>query len=204
MTPTVPTLKFCPPIFKGCGKVEGLPKGWEAGPTCIKRSTFVGPVPVSVEASARMEVCFEVGVAIDGQTFEPGFKAGPTVDIGVEVKGGVGVDSLITVFAGVKGTLSLLKLGFPTTWALKVEQQFGEDKTMVEGLFKVVYGREVAAELTILRLSLALFAEVGFGPFKAETEYPLFDSGGINLSATLGGAVLQQFKMDLKNPLADQ
>jgi hypothetical protein len=203
-TPTLPQIKFCPPVFKGCEKSKDLPKGWEAGPTCLKRSTFVGPVPVSVEASARLEVCINMGLAIDSQTFEPAFKVGPEVDLGVEVKGGVGVDQLITVFAGIKGTLSLLKLGFPVSWFLRVEQIFGSDGTMLEGLFKVAYIREVSAEMTILRLTVALFAEVGFGPFKAETEYPIFDFPGFNLSVTLGGKVKEKFKLDLTNPLADQ
>ncbi len=203
LTPTVPTATICPPVFKGCEPVEGVPN-WAAGPTCIKRTTFVGPVPVSVEASAFMDVCVEIGVAIDSDTFEPAFKAGPTVDIGVEVKGGAGVDEGITLFAGVKASLSLLKLGFPITWALKVEQVLDSNNTMVEGMFKVKYSREISAEMTILQLTLSLFAEAGLGWFKVEMEYPLFDEPGVSTSRSLGSAAVNEVKIDLNNPVANQ
>jgi len=203
-TLTVPKLRFCPAIFKGCEASKSLPKGWKTGPACISRTTFVGPVPIFVEADARIEMCINMGLAIDSMTFEPGFSAGPELDIGVEVKGGVGVDEFITVFAGVKGQLSLLNLQFPVTWVLKVQQLFGPNKTMVEGLFRVIVERSLAVEMTLLKLSLSLFAEVGFGPFTAETEYPIYEWGGIKIGATLGSQLQHVIKLDLNNPLANQ
>ena len=204
LTPTIPQITFCPPVFEGCKKEKDLPKGMQIGPTCIKRSTFIGPIPVAVEASLRTEVCFNMGLAIDGDTFEPAFKAGPEVDVGVEVKGGVGTNQFLTVFAGVKAQLSLLKVGFPVTWALKVEQAMTDGPAPVEGLFRVKYSRDIALEASVLKLMLALFTEVGLGPLKFETEYKIFEYGGLNLSIDLGSAALMELKLDLKNPLADQ
>ena len=203
-TPTIPSLKFCQPAWKGCETQKNLPKNYSVGPTCIKKTTWVGGIPIQVGFEAKVEPCAELGAAIDSETFEPGFRGGPLVDLAVEVKGGLGVDKLISVFAGVRGGLTLIKLGLPVTWFLRIKQPQNAAGSPIEGLFHVLYYRELSIEMVALRLAVSLFAEIGFGPFKAEWEYMLFEFPGITMSQTIGGAATHTLKLDLSNPLANQ
>ncbi|MBI5609541.1 MAG: hypothetical protein HY902_11740, partial [Deltaproteobacteria bacterium] len=190
LTPEIPKIKI-EKTWNACEVGEGK----KPGLGCVSRSGFVGPVPVSVESALETVAGMELGLAIDSLTFEPGFAATPHVAIQVVVKGGVGGKAgPLAAFAGVKGELRMVDLGLPVTWALKIAQGKDALGKVIEGLYTVTWSRGVSAELTILKLSLSLFAEVGLGPIKAEWEYPLFQSGGLKAVYELGSAVLQKLK----------
>jgi len=195
--PTYPTREFCLPVFSACRKKV-------AAPFCMRGTTFIGPVPVTGESSARLEACVTLGVAIDTETMEPGYTFGPEIDIGIEFSAGVGIAEFITLFAGARANLSLLNLGHFVNRMLKVEQVFGPNQTMVDGLFRIFTQTSQTWEASILRVSLTLFVEFGVGWFKAVTNYPIYDLEPLNLSWTVEDTPHDGITVDLSSPSPSQ
>jgi len=208
LTPQIPKIKF-EKSWNGCeGEKDGdkttKDPATKKGKWCIKRSGFIGPVPVSIQAAVETVVGLDFGLAIDSLTFEPAMTAGPRLALQVIVKGGVGGEyGVFEAFAGVKGELKIVELSLPVTWALKIVEGKTAAGAVVEGLYTVTWSRSVVAELLILKLALSLFAEIGVGPLKAEWEYPLYQSPGIRATYTLGDKVLKSLKVDLSSALAN-
>lgn len=208
---SLPAVSLCFPSPGGCEEDaanDGLKKYNEKGPMCYKAVTFVGPVPITMEAGVTIDACLSMGTGVDDETFEPSFEVTPSIGVNLGVKGGVGGSvGVVEIFAGVQAAITIVELGFPIKWALAVA--FGEDeskdpKETVPNLFVVKYNRTVELTLTLLKLSLSAFAEAAAGPLTIAYEYGLFEFEGIALSWTLDDAELWHKKIDFEHKTANQ
>ena len=206
----VPSSSLCFPSPGGCeddpnhkppvGSKLKSAKG--TGPLCHRTVVFVGPVPITIEAGAVLTPCLSMGTAIDEETYEPAFQFKPEIGVGLEIKGGLSAElGVVEMFAGVKAAVTIVKLGFPVTWAISVAAAKG-----FTNLFTVGYARKVSFEVTILELALSAFAEasVGGGIFSVSWEYGIYSFPGFQLSWELGAAESFTKKIDFQHKTANQ
>jgi hypothetical protein len=205
---------FSVPLPVGCDAEIGSASGASLavkteGPLCYEEWSFVGPVPVTVEASVAIAAEVSFGAEIDPETMEPAFAVTPGVSIGLDVKGGVGIGNyVLSLEAGVKAAITIIDIEFPISWALDVAQGTYSSTSAavlagtakagdtVPNLWIASYERKVDVELTFLQLYLDLFFEAGIGPFVAEWDFPLVSFGGITLSWSIDDTVLESTKCD--------
>ena len=195
----------CQPIGSiGCVDSDKITKGGKTtlqeGPLCFKQTTLVGPVPITMEASPVVEACISVGNSIDPMTFEPEFEVTPSIKIAVEVKGGVGAGKAgIEVFAGVKAAITVVKLSFPTVWALAVSKVAN-----VQNLWNLSLDKKTSIAVSILDVSLGLFAELKIGPVPFSKEKVLLEIEGLKLAWEIASTNLGTMKVDFQHKTAGQ
>jgi hypothetical protein len=177
---------------------------------CVHKQTFVGPVPLVLEAGPQMSASVSFGAEIDKDSKEPSFKVTPEIGLGVEVKGAAGISgsdeenpSGITLMAGAKAGIDVVTLGFPITWSVGIEEGSDANDHAVDGLWLLKYEKKIELELTFLKMSLKLFFEVGVGSLTAEWDYDLLGFDGIKLTWPLEEEKPIDVKADFKwDPLA--
>ncbi len=201
LVPDLPTVKVCFPIPDPCEEGGGIKGG-----ICVRSTTLVGPVPITIEASVIIDACVGAGTEIDDETQEPAFTIKPEIVLNADIKGGVGGSyGPIDVYAGVRAEVTIVGLEFPIKWGLKVERiDKDKDEHAIEDMYTVEFFRGVSAELTVLKLAVGFFAEVGVSIFKVEWEDNMFEYGGLHFAWDLDEHAISSAKLDFQNPTADQ
>jgi alpha-tubulin suppressor-like RCC1 family protein len=202
----VPEVAICIPAPIGCDDEEELMAfdkvvgSTSKGKACWSKTTFVGPVPVTITAELVLEACFGIGAGVDDDTMAPEFQMVPSVACAMGVSGGVGFDlGLAELVAGVKAEITIVELAFPIKWGMVVDNAYedGETSKIVQDLYTVRYYRKVDMELTVLKLSFAIFAEAALGGiFKTSWELALFEFEGFLFTWELANDTLSQTKID--------
>jgi len=154
----------------GGGEREGLSASY------VTYFTILG-VPIRVEAGATVVGGIEVGGAsgswsCDGARPSGGITLDATPSFEVHAFASAAVDAGIAR-VGVKGELTVIRIGMPVVFALGIE----EDVITVDASGDIEFGT--------LDGRLALFAEVGAGPFKLDAEKTLIRWQGISDSDEL-------------------
>jgi|GEM_PF-1816696 len=209
--PLVPKFKLCVPIPDACANEDdeapGVPLKGSPGPysikkkTCFRKQMIIGSVPVMLTVGPTLDICLEAGAVIDSDTFEPGFEIGPNFAFGADARAYPGTSFTESFFQfGLTANITLLGLGFPTVWGMRVRSQNKDaDGKAAKDLFIVDYYRETSAKLTILALEIAAYMEFGISIFKVELKYPLIEFDGFGLSWSLQSDNLQSIHLDLLN-----
>lgn len=208
--PIVPRLNICAPSPSACANVDDetgeAPKG-SPGPysivkkTCLRKQMFIGSVPVTLIIGPTLDLCLSAGAVVDSETFEPGFSIEPSIAIGVDARAFPGTAFSEEFFQlGIKASVTLLGLGFPTTWGMQIRKQT-KDSTgaLAKNLYIVEYFRETRAQLTILSLFMGAYMEFGIGPLKLELDYELINFPGFSLSWSLQSETQRTIHLDLEN-----
>jgi hypothetical protein len=169
---------------------------------------LVGPVPVTVEASVVLEACFGYGVSIEPEESTAAFRIEPGINVGLEIKGGVGggIGPILEAFAGVKAAITIVELKFPIIWAFQLEEiEKDEDGVPVENMWQAIFTRTVKAEMTLLKVAISAFAELAIAVLvKLEWEFEIFSLTGFELEWELSKSTLDTKKIDLQNKTANQ
>ncbi|MBI5495331.1 MAG: hypothetical protein HY904_09890 [Deltaproteobacteria bacterium] len=208
ITPAIPVVKLCLPSPAGCEDVDPFTdfasNTTGKGPMCVKKTFLAGPVPITMQAEVTLDACIGVGFHIDDQTQEPAFRVVPELGVGVDLRGGVGGSiGPVEVFAGARAVITILGLEFPIAWGLVIEKKDKDpQQEQIENLYVVKFQRTIGLDITVLKLALSLFAEVGVGIFMIEWDQIIFEFGGLQFHFDLASTDIQSKKVDFEHPTA--
>ena len=140
---------------------------------CVKQSpVFLGPLPMVFEANAAPVLRLQIGMSIDGTTFEPAVQIRPSLGLEVsatakfDLQEVVGIPTLMAVIkkklpaaawifeavadkisaqAGIQGELAVIEFGFPITWSLGMTQlsRTAPDRSLKKGTIPMVKGNPI-------------------------------------------------------------
>ena len=170
-----------------------------------KRTFFEAVVPITVSIGMTLDPCLNasVGFAANGM---PQVEIKPNIAIGVEAKAGVGVASEegnIEASAGAKIALTLVSVALPIRWLFELEDVDNAAGQHVLGLFDLKLKQKISIEIDLLSGWMGLYAELSFGPFGLDWEYPLFKWTGIFLSRDLSEVDVAKWRLDFQAAFAD-
>lgn len=170
----------------------------QKGKLCFKETTVVGFVPITVKAEVTINALLRFGAIVDPADVSPAFMLAPGIGMGLDVRGGVGIQEAITVYAGVRSDITIVELTFPISWSLKAEALSDANQHQIDGLYAVKYRRNVDLQLRFLKMALGIFVELGIGPFSHEWNWDLLGFGGTKLTWPLKSDALQTTKVDFE------
>ena len=155
-------------------------------------------VPITVKAEVTIKALVRYGAVVDPNDVSPAFVVTPGIGMGLDVRGGVGIQEFVTIYAGVRADITIVELTFPITWALKAEDLSDANQRRIADLYAVKFKRDVALELRFLKMALGIFLEMGIGPFTHEWNWDLLGFDGIRLRWTLKSDTLSSTKVDFQ------
>lgn len=168
-----------------------------------KRTFLAGPVPISVQIGATIDMCLELHVGM-GDSGMPKLELKPLLAVGAEARAGLGYaerGSPIEAWAGVKLALTFASIALPIGWGIDFDLVFAADPNRngeIAPVLKMSIGERVMLQLEYLSGEMALFAEITVGPFAVETAVQLFAWTGIKMTKTLSDETLYETNVDFR------
>lgn len=155
-----------------------------------------GPIPITVEAGPVLEPCVTLEAGYSGEDLEGKVKVRPSFGVGVEIEGSVGA---VVVKAGVRATITAIEVALPIAWAFQLIPDTDPQSGQPLARYSVVHRGDVSIELDLLKVSLALFAEVDLWLFSIEWELTILELKAFSLSQQLFGGKKAEFVLDFKD-----
>jgi len=170
----------------------------QKGKLCFKETTIVGVVPVTVKAQITINALLNLGAIVDPDNVSPTFTVAPGIGVGLDVRGGAGIEEFVTAYAGVRADITIVELSFPVSWSLLADTVQDRGGHIVNGLYHVMHRRDVGMELRFLKMALGVFVELGIGPFTHEWNWDLLGFDGVKLHWNLSSDSLVSTKVDFQ------
>ncbi len=189
----------------GCLPLEGTPVGELIDKLTILKTQTVGPVPLAVQFGPTLDICIDPLVDM-ASTGLPKITVRPSVALGVDARGGIGVaqgegkSKAIKFWAGVQLLLTVVKLGFPVGWGIDVKDIPINDGSQPPIIWNLQISQRIGIDLEMFSGSFGLFAEVALGPFTVGFSIKLFEWTGLLFEWELSNVPLWSTKLDFGKP----
>jgi hypothetical protein len=190
--PTIKPKPLCKAVAEKIRKA--LKKSKIAEPIFFEKVFNLGPVPITVEGAPIVEPCVAVEAGFSEADLEAKLSFVSSFNTGYELQASAGFANFS---AGVRATLTLLEVKLPVSWVMTVEQDSDPQTQEPLPRYSLVSRADISVELTLLGLTLSLFAEADFFLFSIEWELKLIELKAFELNQRIYGGPKREFVLDL-------